>query len=34
MPEGEFRASLAEHGFSIANMSYRMTRDGPSLSTG
>jgi putative Mg2+ transporter-C (MgtC) family protein len=23
------RAFLAEHGFSVANMSYRITRDGP-----
>jgi putative Mg2+ transporter-C (MgtC) family protein len=29
MPEEEVRALLAEHGFSVANMSYRTTRDGP-----
>jgi putative Mg2+ transporter-C (MgtC) family protein len=29
MPEAEVRALLAEHGFSVANMSYRITRDGP-----
>jgi putative Mg2+ transporter-C (MgtC) family protein len=29
MPEAEVRALLAEHGFTVANMSYRITRDGP-----
>jgi putative Mg2+ transporter-C (MgtC) family protein len=29
MSEEEVRALLAEHGFSVANMSYRITRDGP-----
>jgi putative Mg2+ transporter-C (MgtC) family protein len=29
MSEAELRAFLAEHGFSVANMSYRITRDGP-----
>jgi putative Mg2+ transporter-C (MgtC) family protein len=29
MSEAEVRAFLAEHGFSVANMSYRITRDGP-----
>jgi len=29
MPEAEVRALLAEHGFSVANMSYRITSDGP-----
>jgi len=28
MPEADVRAFLAEHGFSIANMSYRVTDDG------
>ena len=31
MPEAEVRALLAEHGFTVANMSYRITRDGPSF---
>jgi putative Mg2+ transporter-C (MgtC) family protein len=31
MSEEEVRALLAEHGFSVANMSYRITRDGPSF---
>jgi putative Mg2+ transporter-C (MgtC) family protein len=31
MSEEEVRALLAEHGFTIANMSYRITRDGPSF---
>jgi putative Mg2+ transporter-C (MgtC) family protein len=29
MPEEELRVLLAEHGFSVANMSYRITQDGP-----
>jgi putative Mg2+ transporter-C (MgtC) family protein len=29
MPEEEVRALLAQHGFTVANMSYRITRDGP-----
>jgi putative Mg2+ transporter-C (MgtC) family protein len=29
MSEEELRALLAEHGFTVANMSYRITRDGP-----
>lgn len=29
MSEEEVRALLAEHGFTVANMSYRITRDGP-----
>jgi putative Mg2+ transporter-C (MgtC) family protein len=31
MPESEVRALLAEHGFSVADMSYRIARDGPCL---
>jgi putative Mg2+ transporter-C (MgtC) family protein len=31
MSEEEVRALLAEHGFSVANMGYRITRDGPSF---
>jgi putative Mg2+ transporter-C (MgtC) family protein len=29
MSEEEFWALLAEHGFSMANIGYRITRDGP-----
>jgi putative Mg2+ transporter-C (MgtC) family protein len=29
IPEEEVRAILAEHGFTVANMSYRIARDGP-----
>lgn len=28
MPEGELRSLLARHGFTVANMSYRITNDG------
>ncbi|HOI51011.1 MAG TPA: MgtC/SapB family protein [Azonexus sp.] len=31
MPESEVRAFLLEHGFTIANMSYRITEDGASF---
>ncbi len=31
MSEEEVRAFLGEHGFSVANMGYRITRDGSSF---
>jgi putative Mg2+ transporter-C (MgtC) family protein len=31
MPEEEVRALLAQHSFTVGNMSYRVTRDGPSF---
>jgi putative Mg2+ transporter-C (MgtC) family protein len=31
MSEEAVRVLLAEHGFSVANMGYRITRDGPSF---